>query len=97
MAHSETTLRNNEPAFVLHTYPYRETSLIVEALSRHAGRVAHADQASFGSTRITNTATFARLTRTMIQLGVNIDHIATIRRERAKMRRIERGGNDPRY
>lgn len=40
MAHSETTLRNNEPAFVLHTYPYRETSLIVEALSRHAGRVA---------------------------------------------------------
>jgi DNA repair protein RecO (recombination protein O) len=40
MAHSESTLRNNEPAFVLHTYPYRETSLIVEALSRHAGRVA---------------------------------------------------------
>ena len=40
MAQSESTLRNNEPAFVLHTYPYRETSLIVEALSRHAGRVA---------------------------------------------------------
>ena len=40
MAYSETTLRNNEPAFVLHTYPYRETSLIVEALSRHAGRIA---------------------------------------------------------
>ncbi len=32
--------RNNEPAYVLHTYPYRETSLIVEALSRHAGRIA---------------------------------------------------------
>jgi len=29
-----------EPAFVLHTYPYKETSLIVEALARHAGRVA---------------------------------------------------------
>jgi DNA repair protein RecO (recombination protein O) len=40
MAQSESTLRNNELAFVLHTYPYRETSLIVEALSRHAGRVA---------------------------------------------------------
>ncbi len=40
MAQSESTLRNNEPAFVLHTYPYRETSLIVEALSRHVGRVA---------------------------------------------------------
>jgi DNA repair protein RecO (recombination protein O) len=40
MAPSESTLRNNEPAFVLHTYPYRETSLIVEALSRHAGRIA---------------------------------------------------------
>ncbi len=40
MAQSQSTLRNNEPAFVLHTYPYRETSLIVEALSRHAGRVA---------------------------------------------------------
>ncbi len=40
MAQSESTTRNNEPAFVLHTYPYRETSLIVEALSRHAGRVA---------------------------------------------------------
>ena len=40
MAQSESTLRNNEPAFVLHTYPYRETSLIVEALSRHAGRIA---------------------------------------------------------
>jgi DNA repair protein RecO (recombination protein O) len=29
-----------EPAFVLHTYPYKESSLIVEAFSRHAGRVA---------------------------------------------------------
>jgi DNA repair protein RecO (recombination protein O) len=29
-----------EPAYVLHTYPYKESSLIVEAFSRHAGRVA---------------------------------------------------------
>src|SRR6478672_7918420 len=31
---------DDEPAFVLHTYPYRETSLIVEALTERAGRVA---------------------------------------------------------
>ncbi len=29
-----------QPAFVLHTYPWRETSLIVEALTRDHGRVA---------------------------------------------------------
>src|SRR5476651_2023119 len=29
-----------EPAFVLHTYPYKETSLIVEAFSRGQGRTA---------------------------------------------------------
>jgi DNA repair protein RecO (recombination protein O) len=29
-----------EPAFVLHTYPYKETSLIVEAFSRGHGRTA---------------------------------------------------------
>ncbi|MEO8716695.1 MAG: DNA repair protein RecO [Burkholderiales bacterium] len=29
----------NEPAFVLHSYPYKETSLIVEAFTRHRGRV----------------------------------------------------------
>jgi len=28
-----------EPAFVLHTYPYRETSLIVEMFTRHHGRI----------------------------------------------------------
>jgi DNA repair protein RecO (recombination protein O) len=32
--------RDDEPAFVLHTYPYRETSLIVEAFTEHHGRVA---------------------------------------------------------
>jgi DNA repair protein RecO (recombination protein O) len=31
---------DNELAFILHTYPYRETSLIVEALSRRHGRVS---------------------------------------------------------
>src|SRR5271168_1079514 len=29
-----------EPGLILHSYPYRETSLIVEALTRHHGRVA---------------------------------------------------------
>lgn len=32
--------QDNQPAFVLHTYAYRETSLIVEVLTQHAGRVA---------------------------------------------------------
>jgi DNA repair protein RecO (recombination protein O) len=32
--------REGEPAFVLHTYAYRETSLIVEAFTERAGRVA---------------------------------------------------------
>jgi DNA repair protein RecO (recombination protein O) len=32
--------RDDEPAFVLHAYPYRETSLIVEAFTREYGRVA---------------------------------------------------------
>jgi DNA repair protein RecO (recombination protein O) len=30
----------HEPGYVLHTYPYKETSLIVEALTRRFGRVA---------------------------------------------------------
>jgi DNA repair protein RecO (recombination protein O) len=32
--------RDDEPAFVLHTYPYRETSVIVEALTAAYGRIA---------------------------------------------------------
>jgi DNA repair protein RecO (recombination protein O) len=32
--------RDDQPAFVLHTYPYRETSLIVETFTEPAGRVA---------------------------------------------------------
>src|SRR5262245_15419324 len=31
---------DNESAYVLHTYPYKETSLIVEAFARRYGRVA---------------------------------------------------------
>lgn len=31
---------DHEPAFVLHSYPYKETSLVLEAFSRHHGRVA---------------------------------------------------------
>jgi DNA repair protein RecO (recombination protein O) len=31
---------DNERAYVLHAYPYRETSLIVEVMSRHYGRLA---------------------------------------------------------
>src|SRR5262245_35379112 len=31
---------DHEDAFVLHTYPYKETSLIVEAFSRGFGRVS---------------------------------------------------------
>src|SRR5438552_8903619 len=30
----------HEPGYVLHTYPYKETSLIVEAFTRRLGRVA---------------------------------------------------------
>jgi len=30
----------NEPGLVLHSYPYKETSLIVETFTRHHGRVA---------------------------------------------------------
>lgn len=32
--------RDDEPAFILHSYPYRETSLIVEAFTERHGRVA---------------------------------------------------------
>lgn len=35
-----TTRQDNQPAYVLHTYPYRETSLVVEVFSEHFGRVA---------------------------------------------------------
>jgi DNA repair protein RecO (recombination protein O) len=31
---------DNEPGFVLHSYPFRETSLVVEVFTRHHGRMA---------------------------------------------------------
>lgn len=31
---------NNQPGFVLHSYPYKETSLIVDVLTRDHGRIA---------------------------------------------------------
>ena len=32
--------QDSQPAFVLHSYPYRETSLVIESFTRNAGRVA---------------------------------------------------------
>lgn len=39
-ARAQPLRRDDEPAFVLHAYPYRETSLIVEAFTAEHGRVA---------------------------------------------------------
>lgn len=39
MSNTGKNRHETEPAFVLHTYPYLETSLIVEVFSRHWGRV----------------------------------------------------------
>jgi len=40
MASGAISRQDNQPIFVLHTYPYRETSLVVELFSRRFGRVA---------------------------------------------------------
>ena len=32
--------QDEQPAFVLHSYPFRETSLVIEAFTRNSGRVA---------------------------------------------------------
>jgi DNA repair protein RecO (recombination protein O) len=40
MADAGRARHDAQPAFVLHSYPYRETSLIIEAFTRHSGRVA---------------------------------------------------------
>lgn len=40
MAERSKVRQDAEPAFVLHSYPYRETSLVIEAFTRNAGRVA---------------------------------------------------------
>jgi DNA repair protein RecO (recombination protein O) len=39
MLQTHKTRLENEPAFVLHSYPFRETSLLVEIFSRQHGRV----------------------------------------------------------
>lgn len=40
MSARETGRRDGEPAFILHRYPWKETSLVLEAFSRQWGRVA---------------------------------------------------------
>lgn len=40
MADAGRARHEAEPAFVLHSYPFRETSLIIEAFTRNYGRVA---------------------------------------------------------
>lgn len=37
---SEKEKRHNQPAYILHSYPFRETSLVVEVFTRNAGRIA---------------------------------------------------------
>lgn len=37
---AERARREGQPAYLLHTYPYRETSLVAEIYARDAGRVA---------------------------------------------------------
>ncbi|MCB5191684.1 DNA repair protein RecO [Methylobacillus arboreus] len=40
MAASNLHRQDNQPVYVLHTYPFKETSLVVELFSREFGRVA---------------------------------------------------------
>jgi len=40
MADAGRARHDAQPAFVLHSYPYRETSLIIEVFTRNAGRIA---------------------------------------------------------
>ena len=40
MTAANRSKHQDEPAFVLHSYPFRETSLIIEVYSRHHGRLA---------------------------------------------------------
>jgi len=40
MSSASRNKQQDEPAFVLHSYPFRETSLILEVFSRHHGRLA---------------------------------------------------------
>ena len=42
----EKSRQDGQPAFVLHSYPFRETSLIIEAFTRdHGGRAVDAGSA----------------------------------------------------
>ncbi|HQR50862.1 MAG TPA: recombination protein O N-terminal domain-containing protein, partial [Methylophilaceae bacterium] len=40
MAIGGVARHDQQPVFVLHTYPFKETSLVVELFSRNFGRVA---------------------------------------------------------
>lgn len=40
MGARDTVRHDAQPAFVLHSYPFRETSLVVELFTREAGRIA---------------------------------------------------------
>lgn len=40
MVMAERARRDGQPAYLLHTYPYRETSLVAEIYTRDSGRVA---------------------------------------------------------
>ena len=40
MAATNITRQENQPVYVLHTYPFKETSLVVELFSRDCGRIA---------------------------------------------------------
>ncbi|MFO0152303.1 MAG: DNA repair protein RecO [Burkholderiales bacterium] len=40
MSRSDPQRISNEPAYVLHATPYKETSLVLQLFSRHHGRVA---------------------------------------------------------
>jgi DNA repair protein RecO (recombination protein O) len=39
-ARAERSRKDHQPAFILHSYPFRETSLVVETFTRDHGRVA---------------------------------------------------------
>ena len=40
MAVSSNARQDNQPVFVLHTYPFKETSLVVELFTREFGRIS---------------------------------------------------------
>ncbi|HMK13621.1 MAG TPA: recombination protein O N-terminal domain-containing protein, partial [Burkholderiales bacterium] len=40
MTGHEKGMQDSQPAFILHSYPFRETSLVVEIFSQNFGRLA---------------------------------------------------------